>query len=80
MGCFDVITDKIYCPFCGELQEDSEFQTKDLCCLMKRLSISEVKLAVEGEIRIYSICEKCDEWIELVIQGEKESEVSDESP
>ena len=73
MGMFDEIIDELFCPFCGEVNDD--FQTKDLECMLSQWTIKDIKRFVDKgkKIIIYNRCKKCNKWIELIIKGEAES-------
>jgi len=84
MGLFDTIIDKLYCPFCGKLQENNQFQTKDLGQNMQLWKISDIiKLNTrmrKDDTNIYHECRDCKKWIEIVIRGElKEYNLLEES-
>ena len=67
MGMFDYITNKLYCPFCGELQEENDFQTKSFVNAMIGIDIDEIK--EDESCAIYSTCRKCNKHIHLLIDG-----------
>ena len=72
MGMFDTIKDTLFCPFCGKLVDG--FQTKDLSDTLADWTIKEIKESKtrkrDDDTRIYSECNNCKEWVELVIIGE----------
>jgi len=71
MGMFDTIKDKIYCPYCGKLSEENEYQTKDLSCSLDGWTISDIIQFVQpnivNKITIYNECSNCKKWIEIVL-------------
>ncbi len=69
MGMFDTIKDELYCPFCGHKHGPGRFQTKDFNNMLEQLSLKD--FPTEREIRIYSSCSKCEEWIELIIDRQQ---------
>jgi hypothetical protein len=70
MGMFDTIKDKLFCPFCGELCEKDDYQTKDLGCMLDSWTIAEILQNCDKKyiIRIYQECKKCKKWIEINIK------------
>jgi len=73
MGMFSTIEDELFCPFCGE--KNDNFQTKGLSCLCDWWTIEDIKkfVAWKEEIKIYTQCKKCKKRIELIIKGEDKS-------
>jgi len=75
MGMFDTIQDRLFCPFCGKLQEKDSFQTKDMSSMGTTWTIEEIKKyktrKLVDDTRIYSNCKFCKNWIELTIKGEQ---------
>ena len=61
---FDYILNKLFCPFCGELQDNHSFQTKDFSCNMKGLDVYKIR---GMEYEIYTVCDNCKNWIKLII-------------
>ena len=43
MGLFDTIRDRLFCPFCGKLQKEDSFQTKDLGKNMGDFTLEEIR-------------------------------------
>ena len=82
MGMFDYIQDKIYCPYCGKLSNEQEYQTKRLACMLDRLTIKDIIKYGEDidEVIFYSECNHCKKWVEITLlvkrerieEGEKE--------
>lgn len=72
MGLYDTIEDELFCPFCGA--KIKGFQTKDLGQNMFMWTIKEIKSVKtrkwKDDTRIYTHCDKCGEWVEIVIIGE----------
>ena len=64
-GMFDTIKDKLYCPYCGTLSEENEYQTKDLSCMLDSWNIKDLLNFNKGEVLIYDKCKKCDMWVEI---------------
>ena len=73
MGLFDTIRDRLFCPFCGKLQKEDSFQTKDLGKNMGDFTLEEIRKFKtrkwKDDTRIYTTCKFCNEWIEIVIKG-----------
>jgi len=67
MGCFDIIKDNLFCPFCGKKQKEYSFQSKDLGDAMTSWTIGEIKniLPIQSRFEIHSQCDYCKEWISL---------------
>jgi len=62
------IKDKLYCPFCGELQEENDFQTKCMACMLDSWTIEDIHkccLGVINNVEIYHECRNCKKWIEI---------------
>lgn len=66
MGMFDVLTDELFCPYCGFKQDD--FQTKDTACMLDKWSIQElVKFHDDKVVEVHSVCVKCKKYISINI-------------
>ena len=74
MGMFDYITDKLYCPYCGHLSEENEYQSKSMSCMLDRWTIDDMIKFQNGIIKFYHGCSKCKRWIELEIDCDREKE------
>ena len=74
MGMFDTIKNKLFCPYCSKLND--EFQTKDLGNFCSEWTIEQIKEHTDyfDETNIYTKCKSCNEWIQLVIRGEKKND------
>ena len=74
MGLYDTVVDRLFCPFCGKLQEKDSFQTKDLGENMGCWTIKEIKKFKtrkwKDDTKIYTSCKFCKNWIGLTIKGE----------
>ena len=77
MGLFDTIQDRLFCPFCGKLQEEDSFQTKDLGKNLSDFTLEEIRKFKTGkwkdDTRIYTTCKFCNKWIEIIIKGESKN-------
>jgi len=62
MGLYDIFHLEIECPKCGNKFEDYA-QTKSLYCQMKEYKLGDSIDWPNGEIFVYSWCEKCDSEI-----------------
>lgn len=73
MGMFDRIKDKIYCPYCGNLSEQDEYQTKDLSCMLDSWTIDELEQFCDkfDKITFYSECKNCKKWVEIILNIER---------
>lgn len=71
---FDCITDELFCPFCGEKSHVGDYQTKDLACGLDYWTIKDIIKFGDniGEVRIYHRCRKCEKWIEIILDIERE--------
>lgn len=74
MGMYDVISDSLFCPFCGKKQPANSFQTKDAENMLNTWSLEDVRKHFNIQrkynyITIYSKCDNsdCHQWIELKI-------------
>jgi hypothetical protein len=67
MGCFQIIEDALFCPFCGKKQEEFRFQTKSGRYLMMTWTIEEIKGDIPRPLKleIHSTCNDCGEWISI---------------
>lgn len=74
MGMFDVISDRIYCPYCGHLSKEQQYQTKDIACMLDRWTIKEIVDIVDNinEIKFYTECENCGKWVEILLDVKRE--------
>ena len=74
MGMFDTIKDKIFCPYCGKLSEENEYQTKDIECMLDRWEIKD--LIEFGKslmtVHFYSECRYCGKWVEIILHTDTE--------
>ena len=70
MGMFDTIKDKLFCPFCGKLSEEDEYQTKDLACMLDSWKLSEIAehCGKRDIMNIYHECKYCKRWVEIEIE------------
>ena len=66
MGMYDMVSDELFCPFCGEKQEPNSFQTKDFDCVLSTRLLKEWKQE-SSRFNIYTECKKCGKWVELLI-------------
>lgn len=64
IGMYDSIKNRLYCPFCGKIQEADDFQTKSFKCSLTKLDILKIR-GVDYEI--HHICINCNNWISLNI-------------
>ena len=66
---FDIIEDVLFCPFCGEKQEEREFQSKDIGDIGSIWTLKEIidNFGKREIIEIYNECLKCKNWISLNI-------------
>jgi len=63
---FDYIKNKLYCPYCGELSKENDYQTKSFSRSMGELDI----LKIRGlRYNMYHQCRSCNNWIELNIDN-----------
>lgn len=67
MGMFDMIEDKLFCPFCGKQCEEGDYQTKDLECMCDTWKIEDIIKFCDKDkiVNIYHKCNHCNKWIEL---------------
>ena len=67
MGMFDTIKDKLFCPFCGKLSEENDYQTKDLADMLDSWTIKEILKHCDKKdiINIYHECRNCKKWISI---------------
>lgn len=73
MGMYDVISDRLYCPFCGKLQEENDFQTKDLSSSLDRWSLEEIENIFDYHkvTGIHHKCRSCGKWININFETKK---------
>ena len=64
MGMFDYIKEKLYCPYCGTLSQEGDYQTKDFGNMMTELELRELR---GTDFTIWHKCANCNNWIELSI-------------
>jgi hypothetical protein len=68
MGMFDYISNRLYCPFCGEKQRRCAFQTKSFKCFLDTLTLKKKIGCWIGEpAEIHSACSACGSFIRLTI-------------
>jgi sarcosine oxidase delta subunit len=84
MGLYDTIKDRLFCPFCGKLQDEMSFQTKDLGKMMREWNLESIRQTMSVQWRedtkICSQCPFCGKQIILIIKGEKEERLRKEKP
>jgi len=70
MGIYNIVKLTIPCPKCG--REVGEFQTKDDFCESLYLELVELWTVRE----CHTICDNCNEWIEIKLKKEKMQELT----
>ena len=69
MGMYDEIGNDIVrrvinkCPFCGESFEYIEWQSKSFDCLLKHITLQDLR--DNDRFEIHTICNRCNNYIKL---------------